>query len=52
LIKFVYLWGGVDPPPSEKLGIQPLCDLALKDIESKLSEDNLVEEFFSRVTAR
>jgi len=35
-----------------KLKIQPLRDLALKDIESKLSEDNIVEEFFSRVIAK
>jgi len=35
-----------------KLNIQPLRELALKDIESKLSEDNIVEEFFSRVIAK
>ncbi|KAF9778320.1 hypothetical protein BJ322DRAFT_494099 [Thelephora terrestris] len=33
------------------LDMQPLRDLALKDIESKLSEDNIVEEFFSCVSA-
>ena len=35
-----------------KVGSKPLCDLALEDIESKLSEENIVEEFFSRITAR
>jgi len=34
-----------------KLNTQPLRELALKDIESKISEDNIVEEFFSCVTA-
>jgi len=34
-----------------KLNTQPLRELALKDIESKISENNIVEEFFSRVTA-
>ena len=35
-----------------KLGIQPLCDRAFTDIKSKLSSDNVVEEIFSRFTAR
>ncbi|KAF9645603.1 hypothetical protein BDM02DRAFT_3189560 [Thelephora ganbajun] len=35
-----------------KLNIQPLRDLAFKDVKSKLSEDNIVEEFFSCVTAK
>lgn len=35
-----------------QLNIQPLYDLALKDIESKLSEDNIVEELFSRIIAK
>jgi len=39
-------------PSCGKLNIQPLCDLALKDIESKLSEDNIVEELFSRTIAK
>ena len=33
-----------------KLNLQPLKDLALRDIESKLSEDNIVEEFLSHVS--
>ncbi|KAF9645604.1 hypothetical protein BDM02DRAFT_489896 [Thelephora ganbajun] len=33
------------------LNLQPLSDLALRDIESKLSENNIVEEFFSRVSS-
>jgi len=49
---------GTPPPCSPKsiyvlaglLNLQPLSDLALRDIESKLSEDNIVEEFFSHVT--
>jgi hypothetical protein len=44
-------WRGTDPY-RWKLNIQPLHDLALKDIESKLSEDNIVEEFFSGVIAK
>lgn len=35
-----------------KLNIQLLRELALKDIESKLSEDNIVEELFSRVITK
>jgi hypothetical protein len=35
-----------------KLNLQRLRDLALKDIESKLSKGNIVEEFFSRISAR
>jgi len=35
-----------------KLNMQLLRELALKDIESKLSEDNIIEEFFSRVIAK
>jgi len=40
----------LNPYPS-KLNLRPLRNLALKDIESKLSEDNIVEEFLSHVTA-
>lgn len=36
-------------PP--KLKLHPLSELAFADIESKLSEDNIVEEFFSRVSS-
>ena len=35
-----------------KVGSEPLCDLALEDIASKLSEENIVEEFFSCITVR
>ena len=35
-----------------KLGIQPLCDSAFVDIKSKVSQDNVVDEVFSWVTAR
>ena len=37
---------------SLQLKMGPLHDLAVKDIESKLSEENIVEEFFSRISAR
>jgi len=37
-------------PFHSKLNLQPLKDLALRDIESKLSEDNIVEEFLSHVS--
>ena len=30
-----------------KLNIEPLRNIALEDIESKISENNVVEEFFS-----
>lgn len=35
-----------------KLSIQPLRELAFRDIESKLSERNIVNEFFSHFSAR
>ena len=34
-----------------KLGIQPLCDNAFGNIQSKVSTANVVTEVFSRVTA-
>lgn len=34
-----------------ELGIQPLCDEALADIESKINLENVVGEFFSWATA-
>jgi len=62
-LKFVFKKTTADsaPPPcspkniyilAKLLNIQPLRDLAFKDIESKLSADNIVEEFFSPISAR
>ena len=42
---------GVTLTHQSKLGIQPLCDRAFADIESKVSSDNVVDEVFSWVTA-
>jgi hypothetical protein len=39
-------------PCRSKLNMEPLRELALKDIESKVSEENIVEEFFSCITAK
>ena len=35
-----------------QLGIQPLCNSALADIEGKVTLDNVAEELFSQVTTR
>ena len=35
-----------------KLEIKPLCDRAFIDIKNKVSRENVVNEFFSWVTAR
>jgi hypothetical protein len=34
-----------------KIEIQPLCDSAFADLKSKVSQDNVVNEVFSWVTA-
>ena len=39
-------------PCCSKLNVEPLRELALKDIESKVSEENVVEELFSCITAK
>jgi hypothetical protein len=35
-----------------QLGLNPLADLAFRDILSKLTSENIVVEMFSRFTAR
>jgi len=51
----------VTPPPcspksvyvlASLLGIKPLCDRAFADIKNKVSQDNVVDEVFSWVTAK
>ena len=38
--------------PDDQLGIKPLQDLALKEIESKITSANIVDEFFASPTSR
>ena len=51
LVRFNILRKTRNSDPQDKLEIKPLCENALADIKSKVSQSNVVDEVFSWITA-